>query len=132
VVEGKNYSTHPTISFLSILSIWTRTLNFGMASQVFYHYWPYPTLSWYTSLWPLNKSQNFKLYCLLRASKFLSPKLTYYSENFHLANESFIFSFKSVYYKSYRQVQTPVNNLQRLLMLPIFNKTKLVAFHFKV
>jgi hypothetical protein len=35
----------------------------------------------------------------------------------------------SVYYKSYRPVLTPVDNLQRVLRLPIFNKTRLVAFH---
>jgi hypothetical protein len=32
-------------------------------------------------------------------------------------------------YKSHRQVLTPVNNLQRILGLPIFDKTRLVAFH---
>ncbi len=41
----------------------------------------------------------------------------------------FIFSF---YYKSLRQVLTPIDNLQRLLRLPIFDKTRLVvAFHLK-
>ncbi len=43
-----------------------------------------------------------------------------------------LFSASSVYYKSYRQVLTPVNNLQRLLRLAIFDKTRLVAFHKKV
>ncbi len=40
-----------------------------------------------------------------------------------------VFSASIVYYKSYRQVLTPINNLQCLLRLPIFNKTRLVAFH---
>jgi hypothetical protein len=42
---------------------------------------------------------------------------------------SLLFSASSVIYKSYRQVQTPVDNLQRCLSLPIFDKTALVAFH---
>jgi hypothetical protein len=41
----------------------------------------------------------------------------------------FLFSVSSVIYKSYRQVLTPVNNSQHLLRPPIFNKTRLVAFH---
>ncbi len=40
-----------------------------------------------------------------------------------------LFSASSVIYKSYRQVLTPVDNLQHLLRLPIFDKTRLVAFH---
>jgi hypothetical protein len=40
-----------------------------------------------------------------------------------------LFSASSVIYKSYRQVLTPVDNLQRLLRLPIFDKTTLIAFH---
>ncbi len=42
-----------------------------------------------------------------------------------------LFSASSVYYKSYRQVLTPINNLQRLLRLSIFDKIRLVAFHKK-
>jgi hypothetical protein len=34
-------------------------------------------------------------------------------------------------YKSYRQVLTLIDNLQHLLMLPIFEKTRLVTFHLK-
>ncbi len=45
---------------------------------------------------------------------------------------SLLFSTSSVYCKSYRQVLTPVDNLQCLLRLPIINKTRLVAFHKKV
>ncbi len=44
---------------------------------------------------------------------------------------SHLFSASSVYYKSYRQVLTLVNNLQCLLRLPIFDKTRLAAFHIK-
>jgi hypothetical protein len=40
-----------------------------------------------------------------------------------------LFSASSVIYKSYRQILTPVDNLQHLLRLPIFDKTRLVAFH---
>jgi hypothetical protein len=36
-----------------------------------------------------------------------------------------------IYYKSYRQVLTPVDNLHHLLRLPIFDKTRLVAFHLQ-
>jgi len=36
-----------------------------------------------------------------------------------------------IYYESYRQVLTPVDNLQCLLRLPIFEKTRLVAFHLQ-
>jgi hypothetical protein len=32
-------------------------------------------------------------------------------------------------YKSYRQVLTVIDNLKCLLRLPIFDKTRLVAFH---
>ncbi len=39
-----------------------------------------------------------------------------------------LFSASSVYYKPYRQVLTPVHNLQRLSGLPIFDETRLVAF----
>jgi hypothetical protein len=42
---------------------------------------------------------------------------------------SLLFSASSVYCKSYRHVLTPVDNLQRLLRLPIFDKTRLVAIH---
>jgi len=45
---------------------------------------------------------------------------------------SLLFSASSEYYKSYRQVLTHVNNLQHLLRLLTFNKTRLVAFHKKV
>jgi hypothetical protein len=48
-----------------------------------------------------------------------------------LAYQSFKFSFLSLFYKSYRQVLTSIDNLQRLLRLPIFNKTRLVTFHLK-
>jgi hypothetical protein len=43
-----------------------------------------------------------------------------------------LFSASSVYYKPYRQVQTPIDNLQRLLRPPIFDKTRRVAFHRKL
>jgi hypothetical protein len=39
-----------------------------------------------------------------------------------------LFSASITIYKSYRQVLTPINNFQCLLKLPIFNKTRLVAF----
>jgi hypothetical protein len=39
-----------------------------------------------------------------------------------------LFSASSVYYRPYRQVLTPVYNLQRLFRLPIFDETRLVAF----
>ena len=45
---------------------------------------------------------------------------------------SLLFSASSVYYKSYRQVLTPIDNLQCLLRLPTYDKTRLVAFHKKV
>ncbi len=54
-----------------------------------------------------------------------------YSENL-FGFFSLLFSASSVYYKSYRQVLTPVDKLQHLLKLPIFDKTRLVAFHKKV
>jgi len=44
---------------------------------------------------------------------------------------SFIFSFLGVFYKSYRQVLTLIDNLQHLLRLPIFDKTRLVTFNLK-
>jgi hypothetical protein len=43
-----------------------------------------------------------------------------------------LISASRVYYESYRQVLTPVNNLQCLLRLPIFNKTRLVSFYKNV
>jgi hypothetical protein len=43
-----------------------------------------------------------------------------------------LFAASSVIYKSYRQALTPVDNLQRPLRLPIFDKTRLVAFHENV
>ncbi len=51
----------------------------------------------------------------------------------HLSEKSvwlyhFLFSASSVYCKSYRQILTPVDNLLHLLSLPIFDKTRLVAF----
>jgi hypothetical protein len=46
-----------------------------------------------------------------------------------LAYQSFIFSFQSVFYKPHRQVLTPIDNLQCLLRLPIFDMTRLVTFH---
>ncbi len=44
---------------------------------------------------------------------------------------SLLFSASTVFYKSFRQVLTPVDNLQHLLRLPIFIKTRLVAFHLQ-
>jgi hypothetical protein len=43
-----------------------------------------------------------------------------------------LFSASSVYYKLYRQVLTPIDNIQGLLRQPIFDKNRLVAFHIKV
>jgi hypothetical protein len=45
---------------------------------------------------------------------------------------SLLWTASSVNYNSYLQVLTPVDNLQSLLRLPIFDKTRLVAFHKKV
>jgi hypothetical protein len=45
---------------------------------------------------------------------------------------SLLFSSSGVYYKSYRQAKTQVDNLQSLQRLPIFDKTRLVAFHKKM
>jgi hypothetical protein len=42
-----------------------------------------------------------------------------------------MFSFWSVYYKSCRQVLTPVDNSQHLLRLPNLDKTRLAAFHLQ-
>jgi hypothetical protein len=42
-----------------------------------------------------------------------------------------VFSAFSVLHKSYRQVLTPVNNLQLLLRLPILDKFRLVTFHLQ-
>jgi hypothetical protein len=36
-----------------------------------------------------------------------------------------------IYYKSYRQVLTSVDNLQCLLRPPIFDKTRFIAFHLE-
>jgi hypothetical protein len=41
------------------------------------------------------------------------------------------FSASSVFYKSYRQVLTLIDNLQHHLRLPIFDKTRLVALNKK-
>jgi hypothetical protein len=49
----------------------------------------------------------------------------------NLFGQSFIFSFYIVYYKSDRQVLTPVDNLQCLLRQPIYDKTRLVALHLQ-
>jgi GDP-mannose 4,6 dehydratase len=65
-----------------------------------------------------------------RGETFVTRKITRYSEKSVWLIRC-LFSASGVIYKSYRQVLTPVpvNNLKRLLRLPIFDKTRLVAFH---
>ncbi len=48
-----------------------------------------------------------------------------------LALSVFYFQLKGVWSKSYRQVLTLADNLQHLLRLPIYDKTRLGAFHLQ-